>query len=261
MTNELLSNLFAVGNTLCFAVFLTIQKKYVFSPSAEMFSRWGARPVLGMAWIYLSGSLGMALAFAAGLGEHVAFLGFGHGRACTSDAFCHDNESPINASHPVWYCHGVVSNTTSNGTGVQGQCRMLSDTLVLRPATALPLVYAIVVASALCYGLISFANRHARTSTVAAFSPLQVVVTTILSYLVFGDTLSAAQAGGAVMVAAGLMAVVLSQTLRDRKNSRQQASETATAAESVAISPSGSERSPLLRHNHAVNADSPMPSL
>lgn len=63
--------------------------------------------------------------------------------------------------------------------------------------------------SALCYGLITFANKHAATSSVTAFWPVQVVIAVALSYFVFKDSISDVQIGGALMIAAGLVAVVL----------------------------------------------------
>merc|ERR1711988_444349 len=94
---------------------------------------------------------------------------------------------------------------------------MYTDTLFLAPQTAVPLAYAVFVTSALCYGLISFANRHCTTSTATAFWPLQVPVAILLSYLIFGDVVTLEQVGGGAMIIAGLLTVAYSNHLQEKQ--------------------------------------------
>lgn len=78
------------------------------------------------------------------------------------------------------------------------------------------------VTSALCYGLISFANRHCATSTATAFWPLQVPVAIVLSYFIFGQVIVAQQIAGGAMIIAGLLCVVGSNKLAEREAHRYQ---------------------------------------
>lgn len=111
--------------------------------------------------------LGGLAAWAGGLG----FLGFGrNGVNCTADQDCNPHGSSGDNSTATSYCDPKTN-----------RCRMLTDTLTLSTATIGPLIYAVLVTSALCYGLISFANRHCDTSTATAFWPLQVPVAIVLS--------------------------------------------------------------------------------
>jgi drug/metabolite transporter (DMT)-like permease len=48
------------------------------------------------------------------------------------------------------------------------------DKFRLPAASYLPLAYAVFVSSALCYGLLSWANKHMHASVVAALWPVQV---------------------------------------------------------------------------------------
>ena len=74
----------------------------------------------------------------------------------------------------------------------------------------------------MCYGLISFANKHASTSAITAFWPVQVVMAVVLSFIVFGDRVTPQQIGGAVMIAAGLFSVVLATRRQEARKANEQ---------------------------------------
>lgn len=120
-------------------------------------------------------------------------------------------------------------------------------------------MYAVLVSSALCYGLITWANKHISSTVVTAFWPLQVrarraeseptppvaaqapasrrpdlvppslpllrpptslpqvVVTVILSYIVFGDELTTWQYDGGALIVEGLLAVTWANSLEEKE--------------------------------------------
>ena len=73
-----------------------------------------------------------------------------------------------------------------------------------------PLVYAIFIASGMCYLLISWCNMQISASLVTATWPLQVFFCTILSYFVLGEVLHTLEFIGGATIVLGLMTVVWS---------------------------------------------------
>lgn len=57
----------------------------------------------------------------------------------------------------------------------------LTDHFSVPEEALIPLVYAVLISSALCYGLITFANKHLSASMVTVFWPLQVPVAVLLA--------------------------------------------------------------------------------
>lgn len=82
-----------------------------------------------------------------------------------------------------------------------------TNSLALPRSAWVPLVYALLVPSALCYGLLSFANMHAPSSVVSAFWPFQVPVSLVASALCGFSTISGAQSLGGLCIVAGLLLV------------------------------------------------------
>jgi len=72
-----------------------------------------------------------------------------------------------------------------------------------------PLAYAVFISSALCYGLISYATSLTSATIVTAFWPVQVPVTTIESFIVFGDSPEVLEYVGALFIIAGLITVCI----------------------------------------------------
>ncbi|XP_065919167.1 uncharacterized protein [Dysidea avara] len=72
------------------------------------------------------------------------------------------------------------------------------------------LVYAVIISSALCYLLITWANQHLPATIVTAFWPCQVPVAVTSSFFLTGDELKSWQYIGAVMIIVGLCLVVWS---------------------------------------------------
>ncbi|KAI6660499.1 WAT1-related protein [Oopsacas minuta] len=78
------------------------------------------------------------------------------------------------------------------------------------------LIYAIFIASGLCYVLLTWANSQTSTSVVLAFSPLQAISSFIGSYLINSEVLNSYQYIGAVLIITGLLAVVSAKYLDER---------------------------------------------
>ena len=117
--------LFLLGNTTCMAIFIIIQKRYVFE---DTHSHWSQMPVSVTAWCYFFGTVDMGLA-------------------------------------SLYY---VIKCNVGNGCP--------SNPWHIPKEESIPIVYAIFVASALCYLLITWANMHVSSTLVTAFWPLQVRV-------------------------------------------------------------------------------------
>lgn len=79
-----------------------------------------------------------------------------------------------------------------------------------------PIIYAIFIASGLCYLLISWCNMQLSASLVTATWPLQVLFCAILSYFVLGEVLTAVEYIGGLFIVVGLMAVMWSNFSDER---------------------------------------------
>lgn len=80
-----------------------------------------------------------------------------------------------------------------------------------------PIIYAIFIASGLCYLLISWCNMQISASLVTATWPLQVLFCAILSYFVLGEVLKTLEYFGGVLIVVGLMAVVWSNFAEEKR--------------------------------------------
>eukprot|EP00759_Apiculatamorpha_spiralis_P029539 PhF_6_TR31711/c0_g1_i2/m.46667 len=67
------------------------------------------------------------------------------------------------------------------------------------------MLYAGLVPSALCYGLITYSNRRVGPVYVTALWPLQVPIAIVLAWIVFGQSLTPLQYVGAALIASGLL--------------------------------------------------------
>lgn len=72
------------------------------------------------------------------------------------------------------------------------------------------LIYAVFIASAMCYMLITWCNMLVSSTLVAASWPLQVFFCIILSYFILGETLSVLETIGGLMIIFAMLAVVWS---------------------------------------------------
>jgi len=79
-----------------------------------------------------------------------------------------------------------------------------------------PVLYAIFIASSLCFLLISWCNMQISASLVTATWPLQVLFCAILSYVVLGEVLTTLEYFGGVCIVVGLMAVVWSNYAEEK---------------------------------------------
>ena len=153
--NQLLGIIMLTGNCLSMAVYVLLQKHFVFSDKHTLKpSRWAAYPIAVTAYAYLFGALCMAAA-----------------------------------------------------AGIRYAINRDGSVFSLPMAAVGGLAYAVLVSSALCYGLITWCNRHVSATFTTAFWPLQVFVTVILSHFVFGDNLVGTEYGGMALIIAGMLSV------------------------------------------------------
>ena len=156
--------IFLLGNTLSMAVYILLQKKFIFDKED---SCWKTKPVTVTAWSYLFGAMFMALASLYYVNKPEKFTYF-----------------PQEEVYPI--------------------------------------LYAIFIASGLCYLLISWCNVQISASLVTATWPLQVLFCAILSYFVLGEVLKTLEYVGGVLIVIGLMAVVWSNFSEEEMKSEQE---------------------------------------
>lgn len=156
--------IFLLGNTLSMAVYILLQKKFIFDKED---SCWKTKPVTVTAWSYLFGAMFMALASLYYVNKPEKFTYF-----------------PQEEVYPI--------------------------------------LYAIFIASGLCYLLISWCNMQISASLVTATWPLQVLFCAILSYFVLGEVLKTLEYVGGVLIVIGLMAVVWSNFSEEEMKSEQE---------------------------------------
>ena len=85
-----------------------------------------------------------------------------------------------------------------------------------------PILYAIFIASGLCYLLISWCNMQISASLVTATWPLQVLFCAILSYFVLGEVLNMLEYIGGAFIVVGLMAVVWSNFAEEKRRKEEE---------------------------------------
>ena len=82
-----------------------------------------------------------------------------------------------------------------------------------------PLIYAVFIASALCYMLITWCNMQISSTVVTASWPLQVFFCVILAYFVLGEIVSPLEICGGMLIIIALLAVVWSNYTETKMNS------------------------------------------
>eukprot|EP01047_Picozoa_sp_COSAG01_P039922 COSAG01_NODE_3326_length_6222_cov_19.423834_4_plen_335_part_00 len=102
----------------------------------------------------------------------------------------------------------------------------LTDSFAVPSVTLIPLVYAVLISSALCYGLITFANKHLSASFVTVFWPLQVPVAVLLASCPVGifytedsgkyptcENITSGEGVGALLIVLGLFSCTLADSM------------------------------------------------
>lgn len=164
-----LGYLFLIINTLCSAIYVLLQKKLIFNKPD---SPWRQKPIAVTAWIYLFGTIFMALS-------------------------------------SLYYV-------------ITGQL----DKFTYFPKEEIyPIIYAVFIASSLCYMLITWCNMQISATVVTATYPLQVLFCTILSYFILDEVLTTWEYVGGALIIAGLLAVIWSSYIMDKECSESQPSE------------------------------------
>jgi len=152
-TQSIIGFVLLLGNTTCMAIYVLLQKKFLYLQDINGNSTPMYPPITSTAYAYFMGSILIGL-------------------ACI----------PYGAVQPSVF-------------------------LNLTPSVLYPLLYAVFINSALCYGLINYANTLTSATIVTAFWPVQVPVASIESYFAFGDSLGWLQYVGALFIIVGLITV------------------------------------------------------
>ena len=71
----------------------------------------------------------------------------------------------------------------------------------------IPLSYSVFIGSALCYGLISYANGVLSASITTSFWPLQVLVATTLASFCYDEHMSTLDKFGGVLIISGMLII------------------------------------------------------
>lgn len=150
---------FLIGNTLSMAVYILLQKKFIFNKEEN---EWKTKPITVTAWSYLFGTICMGLASLYYVNKPEKFTYF--------------------PSEEIY-----------------------------------PIIYAIFIASALCYLLITWCNMQISASIVTATWPLQVLFCAILAYFVLDERLAVLEYIGAALIILGLFAVVWSNYVEEKE--------------------------------------------
>jgi len=151
-SNAFIGYLLLLGNTSCMAIYVLLQKKYLFYKDEYGNDVKLYPPISVSAWSYGMGALLMAV-----------------------------STIPYGIYKP--------------------------EVFVIETQVVYPLLYAIFVSSAMCYGLINYAVTLTTATIVTAFWPLQVPVSAIGSYIVFGESPSWEQYIGALFIMTGLIVI------------------------------------------------------
>ncbi|KXJ22509.1 WAT1-related protein At3g45870 [Exaiptasia diaphana] len=80
-----------------------------------------------------------------------------------------------------------------------------------------PIIYAIFVASSLCYMLITWCNMQISATVVTATWPLQVLFCAVLSYVILDEVLTTLEYIGALLIISGLFAVIWSSYVLEKE--------------------------------------------
>jgi hypothetical protein len=95
------------------------------------------------------------------------------------------------------------------GTGLLLLCVLTGATAAadwaVTPLAAAAIAYAAVLSSAVAYGLMGYVNATVNPAMVAAFVPLQGVMTAVIAWAALGESLGPAAYAGGGVVCAGLL--------------------------------------------------------
>eukprot|EP01135_Chromosphaera_perkinsii_P009397 Nk52_evm73s1737 gene=Nk52_evmTU73s1737 len=106
---------------------------------------------------------------------------------------------PLSSMAWIYFCGTVLVGIAAIFCGIQDPSSWRFPTERLYP-----LVYSVFVTSALCYILITFATTQVPSSVVGASWPLMAPISSVMSYLVFGETLKLVHVVGFLLIVTAL---------------------------------------------------------
>ena len=199
----LLGEILLLGNCTCMAVYILIQKRYVFNNHAS--DSWKNTPINVTAWSYMFGALFMGVASVyCGVSDPSVFDLFPQ-----SLAPCHSRQPNTTTTTASW-CNehaGAKFNATVKSMCICDNVDYLSFLI--------PLCYAAFVSSSMAYGFVSIANKYLPSTVVTSFWPLQVPAAVTLNYLVNAKTITLYQGVGGLLIAVALFMVVKANSLEN----------------------------------------------
>eukprot|EP00117_Sycon_ciliatum_P004307 scpid66188/ scgid8743/ len=129
------------------------------------------------------------------------------------------SDMPVNVT--AWcYFFGAVFMALASPlakTVQQPVCGVKSDPWHIPLEVTYPIEYAIFIASALCYLLITWSTMQISATLVTAFWPLQVPVAIVMAYFVLEDRLNWQQYVFCGLIILGLLFVVLANRVQEKK--------------------------------------------
>ena len=114
------------------------------------------------------------------------------------------NDLPLNVT--CWV-YATASIGMAFSTFIHSQ---ISHSELRFPYSAIfPLTYAVLIASALCYTGLTFANRVLSASETTSFWPLQVLVATTMSSFLYNEFVSGVEMIGGLLIISGMLTITL----------------------------------------------------
>ena len=188
MKKATLGNIFLLLNCSCMGLYVNIQKVFIFNDKqGSVGERWKPYPVHVTAWSYFFGAIAMIISAVVGFYGEFTFFGFGDcngvGEECPTNSFHVPKQMLIGLAYAVL----ISSVRTARHPKHLPFFVFNNNVLMLCGAP-----------QALCYGLISFTNKHLPATVVTAFWPFQVPVAVFLascSVGIFEQPLSGSDTG------------------------------------------------------------------
>jgi drug/metabolite transporter (DMT)-like permease len=216
MTSVFFGDLLLLGNTLCMALYVIIQKRMIFYNKLLVDSKpenqcetisWKLEKTLNIFDKYLCRQIEIqpneVSAHAPGAKVLVALFSDWAAYPITTTAWSYVFGAALMGAVSLYYAITDFSVFTS------------IDLKSMLP----PLCYAVLITSTLCYGGLSLGNKFLSSTLITAFWPFQVFIAVMLSFIIFGDVLNMIQWIGAGFILLGLISVSAGDYGVNRKKS------------------------------------------
>ena len=206
-----LGELLLLANCTCMAVYVLIQKKYIFRNNDA--DSWRDKPINVTAWSYMFGAMFMALA----------------------SIYCAVNDPTVFDLFPrsLAPCQPKINGTATTTAWCNAHAGVAYNATVKEVCACdnvdyasflIPLCYAAFISSSMAYGFVTIANKYLPSTLVTAFWPMQVPAAVTLNYLVNAKTITLGQGLGGLLIISALFMVVkanLIESVEGSDNSKE----------------------------------------